>query len=477
MLRRFSRKSVAFILVLVLMAMMIAACGQTAQNTTDNKSQGSSAVSTTAATTPEKTDWIHATDISKMPETTIRYWYWQTPERTELGKKQVEEFMKKYPNIKVEGKIGPKETVNEMLLPYIKSRSNSNIIQSVAAEDLWYVDHNLLYPLDNFPDFKDQLARLNDKENYTWQDGHTYSLSWYSEPFVVYYNKKLVEEAGLDPNNLPKTYDEYLTWAKALTKKDASGKVVQWALAPWMGEEWWRWQFTTGALYFAATGSNQLTNKEGTKAIFNNELGMAPFKLYDTMFKEGYAAKTNAKVEPFITGQAATCIMGTYLMPEIKRSASFEYLVGPIPKPANAPSDGISTYGFVRDLGIVDEGGLPEGDERDRVRRASWEFLKFLLSEEQAAADYTVSGSIPTLKDVDTNPVFTKITETYGEPMKQAIGIAKGGAIWQTNTIKETEIQLPLTKAFLNIALGKMTAEQAVAQAEKDVNDILAKSK
>ena len=79
----------------------------------------------------EEKNWITAEDISDMPETTIRYWYYETPERIALGQKQVEEFMKLYPNIKVEGSTAPDNTDNEMLLAYIKTQNHSSIQQSV----------------------------------------------------------------------------------------------------------------------------------------------------------------------------------------------------------------------------------------------------------------------------------------------------------------------------------------------------------
>lgn len=41
------------------------------------------------------------------------------------------------------------------------------------------------------------------------------------------WNKKLVQEAGLDPEKPPTTWDEIRSWASKLTKKDTSGNIVQ----------------------------------------------------------------------------------------------------------------------------------------------------------------------------------------------------------------------------------------------------------
>jgi multiple sugar transport system substrate-binding protein len=50
------------------------------------------------------------------------------------------------------------------------------------------------------------------------------------------YNSKLVEEAGLDPDNPPQTWSELLVWHEALTKFDDAGNLIQIGLDPWDAE-------------------------------------------------------------------------------------------------------------------------------------------------------------------------------------------------------------------------------------------------
>ncbi|HMO57261.1 MAG TPA: extracellular solute-binding protein [Roseiflexaceae bacterium] len=47
------------------------------------------------------------------------------------------------------------------------------------------------------------------------------------------YNAKAVEEAGLDPDSPPVTWDDALVWHKALTKFDAAGNLQQFGLDPY----------------------------------------------------------------------------------------------------------------------------------------------------------------------------------------------------------------------------------------------------
>ena len=50
--------------------------------------------------------------------------------------------------------------------------------------------------------------------------------------YGLYYNTKLVEEAGLDPAKPPETWDEVLVWHAKLTSKDAAGNVKSIGLDP-----------------------------------------------------------------------------------------------------------------------------------------------------------------------------------------------------------------------------------------------------
>ena len=132
-------------------------------------------------------------------------------------------------------------------------------------EDTWYFSRDLLLPLplQNLPGFDELYDRMLPKLNYTWRDGNVYSISWHSGPRAMFYNGARVREVGLDPENPPETYSEFLTWAEALTDDS------HWFISLWSQEDWWRWEFQAYAFFIAANGTDQLVNKDGTAAIFN----------------------------------------------------------------------------------------------------------------------------------------------------------------------------------------------------------------
>ncbi len=67
-------------------------------------------------------------------------------------------------------------------------------------------------------------------------DGKTYLIPQDANVHLLYYNKKLVREAGLDPEAPPTTIEELNNWAEALSIPDGNGGFKQLGLIPWIGD-------------------------------------------------------------------------------------------------------------------------------------------------------------------------------------------------------------------------------------------------
>ena len=416
------------------------------------------------------TDWLTAEDISGMPDTTIRYWYYETPERVALGEQQVAEFQELFPNISVDARTAPPDVDNEQLLAFIRAGTNSHVHQTVNNEDTWYIRHDLLQPMDGLPGFQEVWDRLLPSANYTWRDGHVYSLSWYTDPMAMYYNKKLVVDAGLDPDNPPTTYSQYLEWAAALTKDEN-----QWFISLPIGEEWWNYEFVHYPYYIAATGNNRLVDEEGATAVFNSPAALQSYELVNTLFREGYSAEGPFDVDPFLSGVVASTLDGAWMLGTIQRTApeGFEYIVGPVPKPDDAAHDGNPSFIFVRSFNLMRERDQ-EGEAAVRLDRAAWEFLKYLLSPEQMAADFAASAELPAAADLLTNPLYTEVLDKLGPQGRWVAEYGQGGFVYDMNTPYESEMTAILQETWAAMALGNSSPTDALAEAERRVNELLA---
>ncbi len=471
---RMSRRRFLGGVAMVAAASVLGACAtpQPTPAPTEAAPQPTAAVETgpTAMPVPEQVDWLHAPDISQMPKTTIRYWFYETPERIALGKQQVGLFSKIFPNITVDGRSAPEATDNQMLLAYIKAGTNSHVHQSVCNEDTYYITHDLLLPLEDLPGFKEVWDRMNPNLNYTWRDGHVYAISWYDDPIVIFYNKKVITEAGLDPTKPPETYSEFLSWAEAVAKIGKSFYSLT------TGEEWWEWEFAMYPFYIAATGSNQLHSDDGTRAVFNTPEFVGVYDLVNTLVTKGYNLTDSGQDDPWFAGRLAATIQGMWQLQYIQRYApdGFEFFVGPIPKPDNSKVAGNLTWNFVREFVLMRE-QQKQGEEADRINRAAWEFMKFLLSTEELAADYAAQGEFPCEKNWYDNPVYSDTIGGYGEDVvKWCAAYGANSPIYDMRTHLECESQGILQQSYLSVFYQKMKPAEAVKWAEDEVNKILA---
>ncbi len=77
-----------------------------------------------------------------------------------------------------------------------------------------------LVPLDVFPDGMSTIEERSGAttQQYLSPDGKLYQIPWKANPVMIVYNKRLLQEAGIDPENPPlATYEEFL---------DTSQKIV-----------------------------------------------------------------------------------------------------------------------------------------------------------------------------------------------------------------------------------------------------------
>ena len=138
---------------------------------------------------------------------------------------------------------------------------------------------------------------------------------------------------------------------------------------------------------------------DGTKAIFNSPAGLQSYELVNELYRKGYSAEGPFDVDPFLSGIVASTLEGAWMLGTAQTSApeGFEYIVGPVPKPDDATHEGNPSFLFVRSLNLMRE-QQKQGEEAEAIDRAAWEFMKFLLSPEQMAADFAASGDFPPRK-------------------------------------------------------------------------------
>ena len=187
-----------------------------------------------------------ATPAAAQTPTTISWSFWGDPWAVEVNRRVARAFEAEHPSIKVEMLHQPWERYFAWLedqrregnLPDVMFYSN---VPAAAAGGMFerldtYIEH------DGF-DLSDFYPRLLDLFKY---QGSYYGLPRDNDTKVIYYNKTLFAEAGLDPPKADWTWTDLRNLASRLTRRDSVGRTLQYGFA-FETQTWWRiWVWQNG---------------------------------------------------------------------------------------------------------------------------------------------------------------------------------------------------------------------------------------
>ncbi|MEG0752546.1 MAG: extracellular solute-binding protein [Angelakisella sp.] len=355
-------------------------------------------------------------------------------------------FEEKYPNITVEYVTAPYgEIVNQV----INMAGGGDKVDLIFGEIGWIPtleDAGLTVPVT------DVLSAEFLSDFYPQQleacsiGGKPYALPMYVSPFMLYYNKDLFKAAGLDPENPPKTYDEMLVAAEALSKlKSADGNKV--------------YGFGQTTASVAVSGSaltsmvynfgGEVLDKDG-KLHTNTPEFKAAFEMLKTLDEKGYNPQ-NAKLKDlrnlFALGQ-----LGMYY----DQSWGFNGVSAINPEAKNftasaAPLAGGSGKGN----SILQAHILAFMDNGDKQKQAVSLFTEYLVSE-AVLADYIVN----------TTPAYPARKSMAGMTAIQNSAVLKGA----TNSVEST-VASPFIPALGQLNLELCTLAQSVTVGKKSFDE------
>jgi multiple sugar transport system substrate-binding protein len=280
-----------------------------------------------------------------------------------------------------------------------------------------------LVPLDTFADGVEYVeSRTGDTaQQYQSPDGKYYQLPWKSNPVMIFYNKALFQEAGLDPENPPlATYEEFHQTSRTLVD---SG--VQAAIWPAPSSEFFQPWFDFYPLYAAQTGGTQLV--EDGQATFDSDDGRAVADFWATMYTDGLSPKEAYNGDAFADQRAAMSIVGPWA---IAVYGDLEWGAVPVPTQGGTAPEETSTFADAKNVAVF---------TACQNQGTAWEVLKFATSEEQDGALLEATGQMPLRQDLPgTYPDYFAANPAYQGFADQAArttevpNVPNSVEIWQT---------------------------------------------
>lgn len=117
-------------------------------------------------------------------------------------------------------------------------------------------------------------------------DGQLYSMPFNSSTPIMYINRDAFIEAGLDPDNPPKNFDEIMAACEKLVKKDENGNITQYGFG--MGNYGWFFEQWVGRMGLDYVDQGNGRDAPATKVVFDeNGAALQILSTWDKLIKEG----------------------------------------------------------------------------------------------------------------------------------------------------------------------------------------------
>lgn len=293
---------------------------------------------------------------------------------------------------------------------------------------------------------------------YNTAKGTIWTMPFNNSVPVMYYNKDLFAAAGLDPEKPPKTWDEVIEYGKQLTKDtDSNGEIDQWAFNTNDDTHWYL------SAMFLENGA-QIVDEAETQVLYNSPEAVEMLTLWSDMITTHKIMPVNQHSEArgdFLAGKLGMLVDSSSGILSTERDAPFEVGVAVIPTVAGkdpvAPVGGASLVIFKH--------------EQEAIQNASWEFVKFMASEESALYVAMNTGYLPTYNSARENPEFIKYMEEHPNLNATVLSLDYAYSIPEFSALGTSDTEL--RKAVQTVELGKASPQDALNAAKLAVDKFI----
>ncbi len=388
----------------------------------------------------------------------IDIWYSNNQEEVAWGEAMVEAWNAEHPDEQVSAQEIPAGQSSEEAIAAAITAGNAPclIYNTSPAAVPQFQKAGGLVNLDEIEGARAYIEeRTGDKaEQYLSPDGAFYQVPWKANPVMIFYNKAMFAEAGLDPENPPlATYEEFLETSRTLVE---SGVATN-AIWPSPSSEFFQPWFDFYPLFAAETGGTLLV--EDGEAQFDSPEGVAVAEFWRTIYDEGLAGREAYNGDAFGDEQSAMSIVGPWAVAVY--GDDIDWGVAPVPTSQGTPADEVVTFSDAKNVAMY---------TACENQGTAWEVLKFSTSEEQDGALLEMTGQMPMRQDLpatfseyfEANPDY----ETFAAQAERTVDVpnVEGSIeIWQTFRDAYSEA----------VIFGETEVQETLAQAAETVDGLV----
>lgn len=328
------------------------------------------------------------------PKVSLAFWNGFTGGDGPFMRQLVEQFSSEHKNIDVSMNTVEWENYYQQVPAAVRSGKGPDLGIMHSDQLGTNAARGVIIPLD------DVAGALGLKESdfapLVWNAGEynsrRYGIPLDMHPFGLYYNKALMEQAGLDPNSPPQTRDDYEAALEEFKKSGIQGSWV--SPFPFTGTLQWE------SLLFQFGGS--LYNEDVTQATFNSDAGVEALEWMVSMVRDGHSPRNvaqDAEYLAFQNGKNALHWNGVWQINAFKEIENLDWGVAPVPRIGSRKGVWSGSHNFV----IMNQQPLD-----DNKVQASKVFINWIS---QKSIEWAKAGQVPARKSVRESQEFQSLEE------------------------------------------------------------------
>lgn len=388
---------------------------------------------------------------------------------TKIMEGYVAEFHAQNPDIKVAAVYsGSYDDTQIKAITAAKSGNPPTVAQMAAADMYLFLNKGVVRPIDDFVKTKEDKEWLDGFMpvylSAAEKDGHTWCVPYARSTAIMFYNKDAFKEGGLDPEKPPTTWTELVEYGKAVTKKGTSSKMTRWGIGIPGSIASGYWMMNILA---AQNGLIELSDKTGTKTFLDDPKVVEALQFWVDLDRvHGIhppgVLEWGTTPKDFVEQRLAMIWTTTGNLTNIKNQVStFSFGVARMP-------------GNPKSASVLGGGGLYIFEDAPKAsQQAGFKFVRFLTSAEKMA-DYNIkTGYIAARDDAWETDAMKKYIKEF-----PAVTVARDQiplCMAEVATLEQARLKQLLADAVAAAATGQKSPKQALADAQNEMDRVLAK--
>ena len=381
----------------------LAGCGGNKTTETENKTEGKTEETQQTAGTEE----FSMADASEVDGTEISFWH----SMGGVNGQAIDTLVKKFNDeneygitVKAQYQGEYDDSLNKLKSAQI-GNMGADLVQVYEIGTRFMIESGWITPMQQMIDADNyDLSQIEPNlAAYYTIDDQLYSMPFNSSTPIMYYNKEMFEKAGI--TEIPDSLEGIEAIGEKLLNEGGAGQVISLGIYGWFFEQFIGKQ----GLEYANNGNGRT---EPATAVAFDENGAAENILtaWKSLYDKGYAPNVgkggDAGLADFSAGKSAITLGSTASLKQILQDVNGKFEVGTayFPKVKSTDEGGVS-------IGGASLWALNNNDPKKT--RATWEFVKFLISPESQAYWNAQTGYFPVTTAAQEEPVFKENVEKY----------------------------------------------------------------